>query len=103
MSTAQRYWGTVVVVNAVGAGLVFIGAETSAMIQFLGFAVLLPGSLGAAVLPLQGLWSLGLWRCCQTDAAGLSNVLYLPVAITINLLAWWAFRLYRLRRNRPRL
>lgn len=86
-------------VNAVGAGLVFIGAETSAMIQFLGLALLLPGSLGAAVLPLQRLWTPGLWRCCQTDAAGLSNLLYLPVAITINLVAWWAFRLYRLRRN----
>ena len=103
MSTTRRYWVVIVVANAVGAGLLFIGAATSAMIQLLGFALLLPGSLAAAMLPLQRLWIPGLWRCCQTDSAGLSNVLFLPAAITVNLLVFWAFRSYRLKRNHSHL
>lgn len=103
MLAARRYWGAITVINAVGAGLVFVGAETSIALQASGFLFLLPGSLVAAALPLQRLWNPALWYCCRTDATGLSNVLYLPLAVAVNLLTWWAIRAYRIRRGTARL
>ena len=99
MPLPRRHWVTVIAVNAVGAALIFIGGAGSAAIQVLGLLLLFPGSLIAALLPLQKLWQPVLWRCCQTDPAGLSNALYLPVAVLTNLLALWAVKLYRTRRE----
>jgi hypothetical protein len=93
------FWGTVTVVNALGAFLVLLGAESNGGIQVLGYVFLLPGSVIVAVLPLHKLWLPVLWRCCQTDSVGLSNFLYLPLAMSMNLGIWWGLRAYMLRRK----
>lgn len=95
-----RYWGTMFTVNIVGTVLVLISAASSAAIQVLGFALLLPGSVCAALLPLQRLWVPSLWNCCQTDAAGFANALFIPTAVAINSLVWVLFRAYRLKNIR---
>ena len=99
MLTPQPRWGAIVAANAAGATPVFTGAASSAAIRRLGLVLLVPGSLVAALLPLEKLWRPGLWRCCQTDSAGLSNTLYLPVAVAMNLLAWRAIGLYRAKQS----
>ena len=99
MITARRFWGTMIAANVLGAVLVLVGAWASAAMQALGFILLLPGSLAATLLPLQRLWTPSLWRCCQTDAAGLANVLFLPVAVAINVIICWSYRVYKLRRT----
>jgi hypothetical protein len=99
MFTPRQQWGAIIAANAAGAALVVIGAAGSAALQASGLLLLFPGSLVAAVLPLQKLWHPVLWRCCQTDSAGLSNILYLPVAVLTNLLVWWAIKLYWARRG----
>jgi hypothetical protein len=103
MLTARQHWGAIIGANAAGATLVFIGADASTAVQILGYLLLVPGSIVAAALPLHRLWHPSLWRCCQTDAAGLSNILYLPVAVVINLLMWWCVRLYWSKRSAAKL
>ena len=91
---ARKYWTAIIAANLVGGVLVFVGAELNVGIQILGVLLLFPGSVIAAVLPLQSLWNPVFWRCCQTDSTGLSNALYLPAAIVINLLVGFALRLF---------
>lgn len=100
MSTLSRQWAAIIAANLTGAVLVFIGAASNAAVQVLGLVLLFPGSVLAAVVPLEKLWHPVLWHCCQTDANGLSNILYLPVAISTNLLVWRAITI-RLARVRP--
>ncbi len=89
MLTRRTYWYAIGAANATGAVLVFIGANASAALQLIGLVLLAPGSLVAALLPLHRLWRPVLWKCCQIDATGFSNLVYLPVAIVTNLLVWW--------------
>lgn len=103
MTSVRKYWCAVAAANAAGAALVFIGANASTAIQLIGVLLLAPGSLVATLLPLQKLWFPLLWKCCQIDATGLSNLMYLPVATAANLLVWWGVRIWFLRRAKRRL
>ena len=87
-----KFVGLIAALQATGAALVFIGSSVSAVIQIGGYVLLFPGSLIAAILPLQRLWHPFLWRLWRTDAAGLSNLLYLPTAILANVLIWLLIR-----------
>lgn len=85
MRESSRYWIAAVSVNVAGAAFVYVGADIDMLVQLLGYLLLPPGSLAASLLPLHRLWFRALWACCQTDATGLSHLLYLPAAISINL------------------
>lgn len=96
---SRKHWVRGAVVNVAGVLLVFLGATFSSAVQLFGFILLLPGSLIASILPLHKLWHPVFGRCCQTDSIGLSNALYLPVALLVNCVAWWGFRAYSQRRG----
>lgn len=98
-SARPRTW---VALNLAGALLVFVGSQSALVVYLGGFLLLLPGSLVAALIPFHKLWLKGLWRCCQTNADGLSDVLYLPTAFAMNALTWFLIRLYARRRSLPR-
>ena len=72
-----------------------MGSGASALIQIGGLALLLPGSLVAAVLPLHKLWHPLFWRLWQTDSIGFSNLLYLPVVVIMNMLVALSIRAAR--------
>jgi hypothetical protein len=97
VSSRSKYWQAFAVVQTIGGTLVVFGATYSAIVYMLGLVLLFPGSVMAATLPLQKLWHPALWRYWKTDPTGLSNSLYIPMVLIFNLVAWWAFRFYRLR------
>ncbi len=102
MLSERTYWGLVAAIQTTGAVLLILGAERDIAVYFGGLALLLPGSVIAAILPLEKLWHPVLWRLWRTDPSGLSDTLYLPVAIAANLLVGWAIRILQ-RKYRDRL
>jgi hypothetical protein len=97
VSSKSKYWQAFAVVQIIGGTLVVFGATSSGMVYMLGLVLLFPGSVMAATLPLQKLWYPALWHYWKTDPTGLSNLVYIPIALIFNFVAWWAFRFYRLR------
>jgi len=100
--SGRKFWGIVAAIQITGAVLVILGAGRDIAVNVGGLALLLPGSVIAAILPLEKLWHPILWRLLRTDPWGLSDALYLPVAIAANLLVGWAIRILQ-RRYRNRL
>ena len=65
-----------------------------------GYLLLLPGSVAAAVCRSKALEPDLVALLPNNAAAGtLSDTLYLPVAIAINLLIRWAIRFYKIKRG----
>lgn len=80
-------WFWFAIIQLVGIGL-YISA------QVIGLALLLPGSAIAAFIPLHRLWFPYLWSRYRTDAWELSDFLYLPTVILVNLLLYWIVNRY---------
>ena len=72
--------------QAIGAVLVFWGAKVSVVCDLLGLLLLLPGSVVAALQPTGGHWGSFLWSHFRLDDVAVSDVLYIPLAITVNFL-----------------
>jgi hypothetical protein len=92
MPPLRKYCGLIIGLQFSGVVLVLVGSGASALVQIAGLGLLLPGSLVAAVLPLQKLWHPLLWRLWQTDSIGFSNLLYLPVVVILNLVVAQSIR-----------
>lgn len=99
MSASRRLWAVLAAINVGGGALVWTGADFNPGVHILGLLLLLPGSVIAAVLPIRALWHPALSRCCGTDAEGLSNVLYVPIAVLTNFLLWWLLQTKRSRKK----
>jgi hypothetical protein len=71
-------------IQALGATVLLVGAWTSVVLYGLGFILLLPGSAVASFLPLRSIGSSRLLSLTGIDGPSYENLLYLPAAIAFN-------------------
>lgn len=75
-------------VNFLGAVAIVLGARMSHPVYLFGVLLTLPGSVisGLAVNSLQHQRFSVHWNCCGTNSSSLIDVMYLPLALLVNLI-----------------
>jgi hypothetical protein len=97
MKHVRNPWLWFSAVQLIGGVLSAWGSQVDLGMYIFGLIFLLPGSTVAPYLSAhvgQYFYLLvpRFWDHFQTDATGLSDVLYLPLAILVNVLAFWAVK-----------
>jgi hypothetical protein len=102
LTNILQSWKAFLLIQGLGTLMVLIGAATNVATQVIGLAMLLPGSAMAAIIPYRWFDLLpALGRLTKSDAAGISNVIYLPCAVLINAAVFYLVRkALRSRANR---
>ena len=85
MSSTRKAWGIFAGINLVGGWLLYWGYRVGITAYLTGYVLLSPGSLVTSFLPLRSLWGPLVWRHLKVNRSRLEDLLFVPVAVIINV------------------
>jgi len=100
LSSTRKAWEIFAGINLVGGWLLYWGYRAGIAAYLTGYVLLSPGSLVTSFLPLRSLWGPVVWRHLRVNRSRLEDLLFVPVAVIINVVVFWVIRAVR-RRMRP--